>query len=99
MKQLGVPEVRLYLRAAGYDERGLGPIEQRYLAALSAQGTASLETLAQYLGVDAPFVRSQVEPPLIWRGLVQIVPAGRRLTRAGLELPRSRAAAGGVAAC
>jgi hypothetical protein len=57
-----------------------------------------LGTLAQYLGVDAPFVRSQVEPPLVWRGLVQIVSAGRRLTRAGRELLRSRAAAGGDAA-
>jgi Holliday junction DNA helicase RuvB len=99
MEQLGISDVRSYLRDEGYDESRLGPIEQRYLSTLDAQGPASLATLAQCLGVDAPFVQSQVEPPLIRRGLVQIVPAGRRLTGAGQELLRSRAAAGADAAC
>jgi Holliday junction DNA helicase RuvB len=91
-KQIGEPEVRLYLRVAGY-ELGLGPSEWRYLSALSAQDTASLATLAMYLGLDAAFVRAQIEGPLVRRGLVCIVRAGRRLTPAGRELMRSLAAA------
>jgi Holliday junction DNA helicase RuvB len=93
MRPLGVPEVRQYLQAAGFDEFGLEPIAQLYLSALDAQGTASLETLALCLGVDAPHVKSQVEATLVRRGLVKIARTGRQLTEAGQELMRSRTAA------
>jgi Holliday junction DNA helicase RuvB len=87
-RQLGAPEVREYLDAAGYDPSGLNLQEVRYLEALDRQGVSSLTSLARALGSDANYVRDQVEPAILQRGLVRITPSGRRLTDAGSDWVR-----------
>jgi Holliday junction DNA helicase RuvB len=82
-KQLGLPEVRQFLKAFGIDRSGLGRMERRYLKTLSRRGSASLESLAITLGTDPAFLKKQVEAPLVRRGLVGIFAGGRRLTTRG----------------
>jgi Holliday junction DNA helicase RuvB len=82
-RQLGRPQVCAYLRAHGISKDGLGQYERRYLLFLAANGSASLGSLAGYFGIDAQFVRDQIEQPLRHRGLVAIGSAGRVLTQPG----------------
>jgi len=82
-RQLSVKDVHEFLEASGVDSSGLGPLERRYLEELRQCGTASLETLALLVGVDMVHLKRRVEANLVRRGLVQILPAGRRLTPLG----------------
>jgi len=82
-RQLGVKDVHDFLEASGVDSSGLGPLERRYLNELRQCGTASLETLALLVGVDTVYLKRRVEANLVRRGLVQILPTGRRLTPLG----------------
>jgi Holliday junction DNA helicase RuvB len=91
-RQLGVPEVREFLDAHGFDETGLSPQECRYLEAVARLGVGSLESIAQALGCDPTSVRRQIEPVLSWRKLVRITPSGRQLTEAGQEWASRRGA-------
>jgi Holliday junction DNA helicase RuvB len=84
-QQLGVPEVREFLDAHGFDESGLSPQECRYLEAVARLGVSSLESIAQALGCDHTSVHRQIEPVLSWRKLVRITPSGRQLTDEGQE--------------
>jgi Holliday junction DNA helicase RuvB len=87
-RQLGIPEVREFLAAHGFDEAGLGPLERRYLEAVARLRVSSLDSIAQALGCDRAFVRRQVEPGLLRRGLIRITPSGRQLTDTGQERVR-----------
>jgi Holliday junction DNA helicase RuvB len=80
-RQLSVEDVRSYLVKAGMDEAGLDRLQVRWLRELGRRCHASLETLANLLGVDAIFARSQIEPGLIKLGYVHIGRTGRCLTK------------------
>jgi Holliday junction DNA helicase RuvB len=82
-RQLGLSDVQEYLAARGIDADGLGPDERDYLQFLGQNGSASLEALAGHLGVDAEFIRTQVEQPLRYRRLITVQSSGRVLTPDG----------------
>lgn len=82
-RQLGISEMREFLRAFGIDSRGLGKLERKYLRLLRQTKSASLESLASTLGFDSDYVRRQIEPVLKRSGLITISSAGRRLTERG----------------
>lgn len=84
-----------YCERADALAHGVTPLGQGLLDALAARtGTdgpepVGLETLAGRLGVNAATLRLQEnEPFLLRRGWVEVVPGGRRITRAGLEVWR-----------
>jgi holliday junction DNA helicase RuvB len=89
-RQLELSEVREFLDARGCDATGLNQMECRYLEAVARLGAGSLESIAQALGSDHAFVRRQIEPALLRRGLVRIKPAGRQLTDSGREWAKGR---------
>jgi Holliday junction DNA helicase RuvB len=67
------------------DDQGLGPLEQKYLAAL-AEGASRLNVLASMLGLPARTLAVVTEPFLIRAGLVVKDDGGRRqLTANGRE--------------
>lgn len=67
------------LRALGYDARGLGPDQQRYLRLLESRATAvPVARLAAWLGLPVRTVLRRVEPYLAFLGLVEVTPQGRR---------------------
>jgi Holliday junction DNA helicase RuvB len=82
-RQLGLPDVEDYLHSQGIDGDGLGEDEHTYLEFLSRNGSASLGALAGHLGIDTEYVRTQIEQPLLYRGLVMVRSSGRQLTRDG----------------
>ena len=85
-RQIHLKEVRRFLREFGVDAKGLTAQDRLYLSYLRDVGSASLESLAICLGLDAPYVRQQIEPLLIQQHrLVVIGPSGRRLTPAGKQ--------------
>jgi Holliday junction DNA helicase RuvB len=77
--------VRAFLAKQGVDGRGLDPLQHQLLHALasSATGIISLEVLAAKLGVDAAYVRTEIEPLLIELQLIELGTRGRALTEAG----------------
>jgi holliday junction DNA helicase RuvB len=81
--QLSVPQVREFLAAFDIDDKGLGVQERQYLSYLHAAGSASVETLALYLGLDCEFVRHQIEPLLLRERFLKIGSGGRQLTHVG----------------
>lgn len=82
--QIGIPQVDEYLQAKGITSDGLTDTEIDYIRFLHSEQKASLETLAANLGVDAEYVRTQIEQPLFYRKFVQLGGGGRSLTTAGL---------------
>lgn len=88
VRQLGKDDVKQYLESNGIDLDGLGEAERNYLVFLADNGSASLEALASYLGIDPAYVKDQVEQPLRYRGLVIVRSSGRALTEAGQERVR-----------
>ena len=67
------------------DDLGLGPMEQKYLAAL-AGGVSRLNVLACMLGLPTRTLSTVTEPFLIRAGLVVKDDGGRRqITAAGRE--------------
>jgi Holliday junction DNA helicase RuvB len=67
------------------DDRGLGPMEQRYLKIL-AEGASRLNVIASMLGLPARTLSTVTEPFLLRAGLVLKDDAGRRqLTAQGQE--------------
>ena len=76
--------VRATLRGLGYDEQGLQPSEQRYLALLRAcRRPVPLGRLARMLGASTRTLLDHLEPFLFRRGLVEITPRGRVAVAAG----------------
>jgi Holliday junction DNA helicase RuvB len=88
--QLEEEDVRRYLRWSNMDAWGLDDDQQRYLTVLHNQRRASLYMLSRLLGVDPPFVQSDIEPGLAKLGFIRIGAQGRRLTRDGLNWVRDR---------
>ncbi len=84
-QQLTVRQVHEFLRAFGVDRQGLREEHRSYLAYLKEIGTASLESLAVFLGTDSPFVRYQIEYPLMQQRLICIGKQGRQLSQSGLS--------------
>jgi Holliday junction DNA helicase RuvB len=79
-QQLNLEQVRRFLADFNIDEYGLGEREHDYLSYLAEVGSASLESLALYLGLDVVFVRQQIEPVLQRQRLILIGPGGRKLS-------------------
>src|SRR5260370_25095387 len=79
-RQLGLSDVREFLRASGVDETGLDQMGQRYLAELARRKAASVESLALILGTDPEYVKRWVEGPLVRQGLVPITSDRRSRT-------------------
>jgi Holliday junction DNA helicase RuvB len=82
-QQLGVPQVTEYLHAFDVDDHGFGEEHHRYLMYLREIGTASLESLAIFLGTDEVFVRHQIEHPLMLKRFIVVGKRGRQLSHAG----------------
>lgn len=67
------------------DKAGLPETHRRYLEILAkAGGKVGLPSLVAALCVDEEMVRVEVEPDLIRKGFVAIVPGGRQITADGL---------------
>lgn len=81
---------RTLKKGLGHDQHGLRPIQRRLLEHLAAtpDGTARAEQVAAILGLDASYVRAEVEDSLVRRGLLRISRSDRRrqLTERGQEL-------------
>ena len=92
-RQLTVGDITQFLTRWGIDEHGLSKQERRYLRFLARNRTASLATLASVLGFDVEHVRTQVEQPLRYRGLIRIRSSGRELTKDGARLVKEWRAA------
>jgi Holliday junction DNA helicase RuvB len=85
-QRFDLPTVRAALREIGTDELGLDCLQRRTLALVEAnpQRKLSHEVLATMLGLDSPYVRTEVEPFLVSKGLLSIDTRHRRvLTEAG----------------
>jgi Holliday junction DNA helicase RuvB len=81
---LGVDEIRQYLHQAGVCRRtGIDRQQRQYLRQLGKRGRAAIETLARLMGVDADYIRDQIEPGLLRLDLLEIGRTGRALTQAG----------------
>ncbi|MFO0675297.1 MAG: Holliday junction DNA helicase RuvB C-terminal domain-containing protein [Polyangiaceae bacterium] len=79
--------VRSFMRKQGIDEQGLNPFQRSLLEALAvAQRTMSLDVLSAKLGVDAAYIRTEVEPLLSDLHLIELGPRGRVITAAGLAV-------------
>jgi Holliday junction DNA helicase RuvB len=87
-RQLGLDDVRAYSAQAGIEEAGLDRLQVAWVRKLNALGHGSLETLANLVGVDAAFARTQVEAGLVKLGFVRIGRTGRCLTPAGKQWVR-----------
>lgn len=74
--------------AVGIDENGLTKPQVTYLSHLarSEGGRLGLESLAAKLGWDKGYVQKFIEPDLIRRGLVEVIPGGRQISTNGLAL-------------
>jgi Holliday junction DNA helicase RuvB len=84
-QEFTLQHVRRLLAAFRIDDQGLGERERDYLSYLAEVGSASLESLALYLGIDSMFVRQQIEPVLQRQRLIVIGPSGRKLTASGQQ--------------
>jgi holliday junction DNA helicase RuvB len=84
-RQLGAEDVREYLSGLRIDEDGFGEDERLFVRFLRRNRSASVETLAGYLGTDIDYVKAQVEQALRFRGLVTVGHRGRVLTKKGRE--------------
>lgn len=80
-------DVRRFMTSHGIDDLGLDAIQRQLLELLGgARRVMSLEVLAAKLGVDARFVKTELEPLLLDLGLLDLGPRGRSLTAAGRRL-------------
>ena len=66
------------LKRLGYDQEGLDPMEQRYVALLRESAVpVPLGRLARMLGASAQTLVQHLEPHLFRQGLVQMTARGR----------------------
>jgi Holliday junction DNA helicase RuvB len=69
------------------DDQGLPISHRRYLEVVAKSGgKAGLPSIAAALCVDEETIRIDIEPDLIRKDLVFVVPGGRQLTAAGMEI-------------
>ena len=81
--------VREFLNGCGIDDHGLHPKQREYLQVLASnpQGVASLERIGSKIGFDFPYLRREVEPYMLERGLIEISTArSRMITGAGRQI-------------
>lgn len=80
-------EIMAALSAIGIDSKGLSLSDRRYLDCLkNASGKpVGLKTISSYLGETTDTIAEDIEPYLIRKGFVQILPRGRFLTEKYLE--------------
>ena len=73
-----------FMRAHGIDRKGFRKVERDYLGYLKKVKRASIDTIANCLGLDADYIRRQIEPQLVQRtAFVAISSSGRVLTAEG----------------
>lgn len=85
--ELSKGDVRSFLQCHGYDDHFMLPSERRYLKELRLFGRpARLHYMANVTGQDVGRIRNEIEPELMRRRLVEIVPGGRVLTSVGRAL-------------
>ncbi len=79
--RVGKPQVReIIKRALGHDEHGLTPSQQRAVRLLAvAGGSVRAEQMVSTLGFDPVYVRTEIEDPLIRRGLLFVRQDRRRV--------------------
>ena len=83
-----VNDVRHQLRLEGVDGLGLRTNQRLYLETLAGarDQTLKLEMLVVKLGLDAPFLRQEIECALVELGLIVVSQQYRAITREGLEV-------------
>ena len=93
----GVEAVRMALEFLDVDERGLQPLDRRYLSVLLRQvrgGPAGIEAIAATLAEDRTTLEETIEPYLLKEGLIVRTPRGRIATEEAalhLGLPKPEA--------
>ena len=79
--------MRGFLGEQGSDDRGLDTLQRQLLGVLAvARRATSLGVLSAKLGVDAAYIRTEVEPRLLELQLIELGPRGRTLTAEGLAV-------------
>jgi len=58
---------------------GLSPMAQEYMQALNRLGTASLDTISGIIGISRDLIKFEIEPVLLYRGLIKITSRGRSI--------------------
>jgi Holliday junction resolvasome RuvABC ATP-dependent DNA helicase subunit len=86
--RLTQPQVEgLLAKTLGYDEHGLSPNQRRLLKVLATAGAMRAEQIVNHFGLDPAYVRSEIEGPLVVRGLMSVTGNHvRQLTATGLAL-------------
>ena len=77
-----------YFKVSGYDENGLTDIDRLYLTTIYEKfgnKAVGIDNISSCLGEGKDIIESQIEPYLIYLGLIQITPNGRLLTENGLK--------------
>jgi Holliday junction DNA helicase RuvB len=89
VKILDLKFVEEYFLSAGINSEGLSEIDIRYLEIIYKNFNnkpVGLENLASSMGEGRNIIESQIEPYLIYLGVIQITPSGRILTQRGLDM-------------
>lgn len=80
--------VNEYFDINGIDINGLNEIDIQYLKAIYEKfgnKPVGIDNLSSCLGEGKNIIESQIEPYLLYLGLIQITPSGRMLTTSGLS--------------
>jgi Holliday junction DNA helicase RuvB len=91
IKTLDLNFVEEYFESAGINANGLNEIDTKYLEIIYKNFNnkpVGLENLASSMGEGKNIIESQIEPYLIYLGVIQITPSGRILTQKGIDLFR-----------
>jgi Holliday junction resolvasome RuvABC ATP-dependent DNA helicase subunit len=87
--EYNLDDVRDLLKAEGFDRRNLAPPQRAYLRCVAGvpKQRAQLDHIAAKLGIDARFIRQEIEPHLIDGGYIVLLSNNaRELTNGGREL-------------
>lgn len=85
---IDLPFTETFFDDAGIDENGLTETDLAYLRTIYEKfgnKPVGIDNLASCLGEGKNIIESQIEPYLLYSGLIQITPSGRLLTVKGLE--------------
>lgn len=80
--------VNEYFDINGIDENGLNEIDIQYMTTIYEKfgnKPVGIDNLSSCLGEGKNIIESQIEPYLLYLGLIQITPSGRMLTISGLN--------------
>ena len=78
-------DVKDYLENTIGIQNGLNTLHRDYLQYLSVVEKAGIDTISKALRMDVDNVRQEIEPDLIFRGLITVSTSGRKITNAGLK--------------